>query len=69
MVDSPDAAAREPAREITVQDLLLHTSGLNHRTSDEYKRAQVRSRDITLPRFISNIVRVPLMEHRTRARR
>jgi len=61
-VVSPDAAAREPAREITVQDLLLHTSGLNHRTSDEYTRAQVRSRDITLPRFISNIVRVPLME-------
>jgi len=61
-VASPDAAAREPAREITVQDLLLHTSGLNHRTSDEYTRAQVRSRDITLPRFISNIVRVPLME-------
>ena len=59
---SPDDAVREPAREITIQDLLLHTSGLNHRTSDVYKRAQVRSRDNTLPQFIANIVRVPLME-------
>jgi hypothetical protein len=25
---------RSPSREITVQDLLLHTSGLSHRTSD-----------------------------------
>ena len=53
---------RPPAREITVEDLLLHTSGINHRTSHLYERAEVRSRAITLPKFIENIVRVPLME-------
>jgi CubicO group peptidase (beta-lactamase class C family) len=58
----PDGGARAPAREITVEDLLLHTSGLSHRTSDLYRREQVRSRAIPLPKFIENIVRVPLME-------
>jgi len=53
---------RPPAREITVEDLLLHTSGFNHRTSHLYERAEVRSRAITLPKFIENITRVPLME-------
>ncbi len=57
-----DAATRPPSRDITVKDLLLHTSGLSHRTSDVYRRAEVRSRAIPLPRFIDNIVRVPLME-------
>src|SRR5262249_1914253 len=38
-VDAP----RAPSRAITVEDLLLHTSGLNHRTSDIYQQAQVRS--------------------------
>lgn len=59
---SPDGSARRPSRDITVEDLLLHTSGLNHRTSDVYGNAQVRSRADSLPRFIANIVRVPLME-------
>jgi CubicO group peptidase (beta-lactamase class C family) len=45
-----------------VEDLLLHTSGLSHRTSELYTRAQVRSRGIALPAFIANIVRAPLME-------
>jgi CubicO group peptidase (beta-lactamase class C family) len=53
---------RRPAREITVEDLLLHTSGLNHRTSEEYRTAQVRSRTDTLPQFITKITRAPLME-------
>ena len=57
-----DASTRPPSRDITVKDLLLHTSGLSHRTSDIYRRADVRSRAIPLPRFIDNIVRVPLME-------
>jgi CubicO group peptidase (beta-lactamase class C family) len=56
------AAPRKPSRPITVRDLLLHTSGLEHRTSDLYRRARVRARDITLPQFVANIVRVPLME-------
>jgi CubicO group peptidase (beta-lactamase class C family) len=61
-VSAPGGAMRPPARAITVEDLLLHTSGLNHRTSQEYRRAEVRSRSIELPQFIRNIVRVPLME-------
>ena len=53
---------RKPAREITIQDLLLHTSGLNHRTSELYQRLKVRSRSIALPQFIVNITSAPLME-------
>jgi len=56
------SAMQMPARPITVEDLLLHTSGLNHRTSDEYRTAKVRTRSMTLPQFITNITRVPLME-------
>jgi CubicO group peptidase (beta-lactamase class C family) len=58
----PGGATRAPASPITVQDLLLHTSGLSHRTSDLYRGEKVRSRRDTLPQFIANIVRVPLME-------
>jgi CubicO group peptidase (beta-lactamase class C family) len=58
----PGGQSRPPEREITVADLLLHTSGLSHRTSELYRTANVRSRSITLPQFITNIVRVPLME-------
>jgi len=57
-----DGTARPPARDITVEDLLLHTSGLNHRTSEIYRREQVRSRSISMAQFIANLVRVPLME-------
>ncbi|MGE3959975.1 MAG: serine hydrolase domain-containing protein [Vicinamibacterales bacterium] len=53
---------RPPARAITIRDLLLHTSGLEHRTAPIYREAQVRSRSIDLPQFVRNIVRVPLME-------
>ena len=59
---SEDVAASPPARPITVQDLLLHTSGLSHRTSQLYRRAEVRSRAIPLTQFIVNITRAPLME-------
>jgi CubicO group peptidase (beta-lactamase class C family) len=62
VLSGADGATRPPARPITVDDLFLHTSGLNHRTSDVYRRAQVRSRDIPLAKFVENIVRVPLME-------
>jgi CubicO group peptidase (beta-lactamase class C family) len=54
--------ARPPARDITIQDLLLHTSGLSHRTSDLYRQLRVRSRSESLPQFITNITRAPLME-------
>jgi CubicO group peptidase (beta-lactamase class C family) len=56
------AAPRPAARPITVRDLLLHTSGLNHRTSEIYRREQVRTRTMTMTQFIANLVRVPLME-------
>lgn len=55
-------ASHRPSREITIQDLLLHTSGLSHRTSDLYKRLQVRSRSISMAQFIANITKAPLME-------
>jgi len=55
-------AARAPSRAITVEDLLLHTSGLSHRTSDLYRSRQVRSRADTLPQFITKMTSAPLME-------
>jgi CubicO group peptidase (beta-lactamase class C family) len=61
-VVSSDGATRPPTRDITVEDLLLHTSGLSHRTSEPYRDAKVRSRSDSLPKFIDNIVRAPLME-------
>jgi CubicO group peptidase (beta-lactamase class C family) len=62
VVAVPGAAPRKPSRAITVEDLLLHTSGLNHRTSEQYRTAQVRSRRDTLPQFITKIAGTPLME-------
>lgn len=67
--DGGGGAPRKPARAITIQDLLLHTSGLNHRTSELYRRLQVRSRAIALPQFVINITKAPLLEDpRTRFR-
>jgi CubicO group peptidase (beta-lactamase class C family) len=63
VVSDPSGGSPRPAtRPITVRDLLLHTSGLNHRTSDIYQREQVRARTLTMDQFIGNLVRVPLME-------
>ena len=42
VVDAPGATPRAPVRAITVEDLLLHTSGLSHRTSDLYRTLGVR---------------------------
>ena len=58
----PVGASRPPAREITIQDLLLHTSGLSHRSSELYRTSRVRLRTDTLPQFITKIVHAPLME-------
>jgi CubicO group peptidase (beta-lactamase class C family) len=60
--DGGTGPARRPSREITVQDLLLHTSGLSHRTSELYRKLQVRSRSIALPQFVVNITKAPLLE-------
>ena len=62
VADPSGGSPRPAARPITVRDLLLHTSGLNHRTSDIYQREQVRARTMTMDQFIGNLVRVPLME-------
>src|SRR5687768_6720393 len=60
--DGGAGAPRAPSRAITIQDLLLHTSGLSHRTSDLYRQLRVRSRAQALPQFVANIARAPLME-------
>src|SRR5262249_35486884 len=57
-----EGPTRPPVGEITVEDLVLHSSGLSHRTSELYRRAEVRSRSISMDQFIGNIVRAPLME-------
>ena len=62
VVDAPGQAPRVPARPITIEDLLLHTSGLSHRTSDLYRTLGVRSRADALPEFVRKIARAPLME-------
>lgn len=61
MVRSADAP-RRPQRDITVEDLLLHTSGINDRQTELYRNEKVRSRRDTLPQLMTNIVRVGLME-------
>lgn len=62
VVDAPGRAPRTSVRPITVEDLLLHTSGLSHRTSELYRTLGVRSRADSLPEFIAKITRAPLME-------
>lgn len=57
-----DGSTRAPSRPIRVEDLFLHTAGLSHRSSREYREAGVRSRAITLPEFVDNIVQVPLRD-------
>lgn len=57
-----DGSTRPPTRPITVEDLFLHTAGLSHRSSREYREAGVRSRGITLFDFVDNVVAVPLRE-------
>lgn len=49
--------------DITVEHLLLHTSGLGSRSSEIYRAQNVRSRSISLREMVSNAARVPLFEH------
>ena len=60
-VATPDGP-RKPARAITVEHLLLHTSGINDRQTELYRRENVRSRAEPLRQLMANIVRVGLME-------
>ncbi len=60
---NPDLAATRARRtEMTVEHLLLHTSGLGGRGSAVYRAEQVRLRSIPLPQMVSNAARVPLFE-------
>ncbi|MYD69581.1 MAG: beta-lactamase family protein [Acidobacteria bacterium] len=60
---NPDLTATRPRRaEMTVEHLLLHTSGLGSRSSSIYRAEQVRLRSITLPQMVGNAARVPLFE-------
>ena len=60
---APDMAeSRERRGEITVEHLILHTSGLGSRSSDIYEQESVRSRSVSLPQMVTNAARVPLFE-------
>ncbi len=48
--------------EITVEHLLLHTSGMGSRNSSSYRSEGVRSRSITLEQMVDNAARTPLFE-------
>lgn len=61
VVQTPEGS-RQPSRAITVEDLLLHTSGLSHRSSELYRTRRVRVRTQALPQFVTNITTAPLME-------
>lgn len=53
---------RERRGDITVADLMRHTSGLGSRSSAIYVAEQVRLRSITLEQMSKNAARVPLFE-------
>ena len=60
---NPDLTATRPRRsDMTVEHLLLHTSGLGSRGSAIYRAEEVRLRSIPLPRMVGNAARVPLFE-------
>lgn len=61
-VATAGGSPRPPSAPITVRDLLLHTSGLSHRSAEIYQQAGVRVRTDTLDEFVSKIAGVPLME-------
>ncbi|OGT74135.1 MAG: hypothetical protein A3H44_13460 [Gammaproteobacteria bacterium RIFCSPLOWO2_02_FULL_57_10] len=53
---------RERVGDITVADLMRHTSGLGSRSSAIYVAENVRLRSITLEQMTNNAARVPLFE-------
>ncbi len=59
----PDMARTRPRTgEITVEHLLLHTSGLGSRSSEIYRGEGVRLRSISLEQMVDNAAHVPLFE-------
>ncbi|MES3006697.1 MAG: serine hydrolase domain-containing protein [Pseudomonadota bacterium] len=60
---APDMSqTRERVGDITVADLMRHTSGLGSRSSAIYVAEQVRLRSITAEQLANNAARVPLFE-------
>ena len=60
---TPDMSQTRVRRgDITVRNLLTHTSGIGSRSSPIYRAEQVRLRSITLPQMVDNAARVPLFE-------
>ena len=56
------AQTKERTGDITVANLLTHTSGLGSRSSELYKENNVRDRNITLDQMTSNAARIPLFQ-------
>jgi len=56
-----DEHTREASRPITIEDLLLHQSGLSHRLQPLYSSRQVRSRTDTLEQLVEKVAAVPLI--------
>ena len=60
---SPDVdQTQSRSGDITVEHLLLHTSGLGSRSSSIYRAEGVRSRSISLQEMVDNAARTPLFE-------
>jgi len=58
----PDPMATHASpRAVTIRDLMLHVSGLNHRFSKLYRTAKVRSRAEPLPVLVKKVTALPLM--------
>ena len=61
--DAPSMdATRARTGEMTVEHLLLHTSGLGSRSSPIYRAENVRVRSISVRQMVDNAARVPLFE-------
>lgn len=56
-----ESATRAASREISIADLLLHTSGLSHRDGALYRSRAVRSRQDTLAQLVEKVAAVPLI--------
>lgn len=57
----PDGPTRPASRQITIADLLLHVSGLSHRSSALYIDRAVRSRAEPLTDLVDKVAQVPLI--------
>lgn len=56
-----NSSTHKPRREISIEDLLLHTGGLSHRDRALYQSRQVRSRADTLEQLVEKVAAVPLI--------